>query len=1666
MSTTMRIHDEEIVVTMDSTSTSTSTSSSCCYDNKCKRKCGHEILHHRLVHQCGMEADGSQFQIVADNADSTDTDTNVDAEAGDGDGLCKQKQQQQQLVVVKSLVWTACCMTMTTTVKGEEKEVEVEHHHFVTVLPLEHHVNELKLVQIVNAVMRKQHQQQQRKKKGDEAQQQQRQLHADYSHILSSSSSLQQLEVKIISHVRLAKRKTAELLTGFKVGTIPPIGHAFPLRIFVDQSLSLPANGNGKETTTLPLVQEEHQKTHQLQSVLLLPAVQKRVWLSGGSGSLHHTLCMPLDTLVSYYGNQRWGRREAHEQHAPPTPTASSVHVVGFGVPVPSDTPSSSSSISPICWNHDNHHQSTEKESVKCDTNDVIVCHFASKKQSSSNINSNSNSNDLRRRLTSQHSVLVGPDASKRAFHVKVNGSKDDAAAAAALETNKDSTTSTTTTTKQISANASSSLRIGDRGEWREHAVELYQAGKLPMVKLKRRLCELAMRKPGRLAEVKAIVEAVGEHNFPQLMEPEPALSGKNALHMAAWTGDLETIQYLMEMGRRYNNNAATTTTNVDMDVHVHDHLDLVNVVSTGVGNYGKSPICYAITQDRDDVIQYLLSEEHNASVLMVNNKGQSVVSIAQTRLKAETKELLHRKEAEQMAQIVVPKGGDGHGQGQHGQGPYKWRNYRETHSDKRKYGDLDPRFGIDPDNDCVEIAREISNYRALQKVLQPHLTPQELEQLWPRSVLPTSQEKRKQLDSLARSKSRPKKSKKIKGKSTTVTENSRAATDSTTTTARTRATRKGTSSLDSNNKHKKEDFSHLPTLTLSELLVLPLDYDSEVKVSRETGNWKSLLVIDDLDGVKRFSDQVTATATTTTTSNNREKTESSSKETDIGSTTRSRNSFLEGCWGLDAEWRPRCYTPDKSSKNSRSSSPVALLQLSSAKGGNNNTFVIDLQELCQQGIIDPNTPMTHVESMLNDAMTQLFTSINNTNNNSQQQHKHNNNTCIVGFGIQTDLDRLAVSYPHMTCFHTYHNVIDLPNVIQHHHGVLSSAHNNNNSINNNDNTTTGTTTMSSLLKTVAKLLGRYLSKDEQCSDWQHRPLSNTQVEYAALDAAVLPVLLRQMMVSFTSTSSTPGDSDDIKADHDEDNDDDTVLKSIKNLRSSFRFTISLDDKEEKNVHPGEPLTLNGEHTDTCISDTHTNPQQQQQKHKCVSYSVPMTSVRTYMGWKISKQTWPSASCSGRMNSSLPPLPETALNARDSPNQQQEAPLTRSSLSSEASNRTNTNRTNTNINSSCKNNVISVYGLFAQLDDDNGEALPKVGSHIRGGKEGCIRQMLGHNHNNNNSTMILQQHHHAQVLPQNAILQYPRKSRVIAMENASLLFLICAQSVHDPKHARIEFQPHCLDLDGRHGPAGRYISSHFPATTLKKMTQNGHQNHPIFLFVQPLGRDQPFMFCGDVVVTRRIIPQQQQQQMMTSDDEDQRDQKMTTTTLFELTHYETLILEESSRRKYLDVIKEHDAAVESHDVKVKNSRRQQRQERLNNNVNVVTEHKEHSDYHGSYDLILTGSETKTTTKPTTNDDELDGCLMMMEDYDDDQLLLCHYEFSASPFILRAPQILLLLVARKHDNNQQNAHNNNISAIATTTSDDTKEASSRQGDDLLSRMPTSFLNSLPLNYEYH
>jgi hypothetical protein len=94
------------------------------------------------------------------------------------------------------------------------------------------------------------------------------------------------------------------------------------------------------------------------------------------------------------------------------------------------------------------------------------------------------------------------------------------------------------------------------------------------------------------------------------------------------------------------------------------------NTWSTGPHNYGKSAIFYAITMHRDDVARLLLA--HGARARIVNNKGQSVSSLALTHLTPETQALIRQAEATEQQE---------------------WLNFRRTHSDGQQYGDLDPRF-------------------------------------------------------------------------------------------------------------------------------------------------------------------------------------------------------------------------------------------------------------------------------------------------------------------------------------------------------------------------------------------------------------------------------------------------------------------------------------------------------------------------------------------------------------------------------------------------------------------------------------------------------------------------------------------------------------------------------------------------------------------------------------------------------------------------------------------------------------------------------------------------------------------------------------------------------------------------------------------------------------
>jgi len=129
---------------------------------------------------------------------------------------------------------------------------------------------------------------------------------------------------------------------------------------------------------------------------------------------------------------------------------------------------------------------------------------------------------------------------------------------------------------------------------------------------------------------------------------------GRSALHMAAWTGHISNVSLLLDMG-----------------------CD-INLISIKPQNYGKSPIFFAATRSRKDVMNLLL--DRGANVLIVNNKGQSVYSISCSHFDSELCNRIKQIETEQEdANRDKPLNG--------------WVNYRVSHSDGNLYGDLDLRF-------------------------------------------------------------------------------------------------------------------------------------------------------------------------------------------------------------------------------------------------------------------------------------------------------------------------------------------------------------------------------------------------------------------------------------------------------------------------------------------------------------------------------------------------------------------------------------------------------------------------------------------------------------------------------------------------------------------------------------------------------------------------------------------------------------------------------------------------------------------------------------------------------------------------------------------------------------------------------------------------------------
>lgn len=142
----------------------------------------------------------------------------------------------------------------------------------------------------------------------------------------------------------------------------------------------------------------------------------------------------------------------------------------------------------------------------------------------------------------------------------------------------------------------------------------------------------------------------------PPVRGDDTSYDGRSALHLACWTGSIHNVKILLD----------------EMKCNI-------NVIATRAYNYGKSPIFFAATRGREDVMNLLL--DHGANILIVNNKGQSVYSIAMSHFDQDGPLLRRIKEVEvqQQDDTTLPICG--------------WIDYANTHSDGNIYGDLDLRF-------------------------------------------------------------------------------------------------------------------------------------------------------------------------------------------------------------------------------------------------------------------------------------------------------------------------------------------------------------------------------------------------------------------------------------------------------------------------------------------------------------------------------------------------------------------------------------------------------------------------------------------------------------------------------------------------------------------------------------------------------------------------------------------------------------------------------------------------------------------------------------------------------------------------------------------------------------------------------------------------------------
>jgi len=185
-------------------------------------------------------------------------------------------------------------------------------------------------------------------------------------------------------------------------------------------------------------------------------------------------------------------------------------------------------------------------------------------------------------------------------------------------------------------------------------------------------------------------------------------------------------------------------------------------------------------------------------------------------------------------------------------------------------------------------------------------------------------------------------------------------------------------------------------------------------------------------------------------------------------------DNLLDYVAGIDCEWRPTgAYA--EALLEGPDDNPVALLQI--CLPIIDAVYLVDTHRLLRSNL-DEHETMTENETLLSEAIELIFGS----------------KTMIkAGYSVVIDFRRLAASFPHVPSFKTVRSVVELSYLAERLHPKSSKP------------------LLGSLQKLTKLVLGYNIAKEEQCSNWEARPLSSNQIEYATLDCALPPRLLDEM---------------------------------------------------------------------------------------------------------------------------------------------------------------------------------------------------------------------------------------------------------------------------------------------------------------------------------------------------------------------------------------------------------------------------------------------------------------------------------------------------------------------------------------------------------------------------